>query len=45
MIEAFVNDSDKDEIMSHGFYLDQGKDTKEALEEAKNYAKLIGKLV
>ena len=44
MIEAFVNDSDKDEIMSHGFYLDQGKDTKEALEEAKNYAKLIGKL-
>ena len=45
MIEEFVNDSDKDEIMSHGFYLDPGKDTKEALEEAKNYAKLIGKLV
>ena len=45
MIEEFVNDSDKDEIMSHGFYLDQGKNTKEALEEAKNYAKLIGKLV
>ena len=45
MIEEFVNDSDKDEIMSHGFYLDPEKNIKEALEEAKNYAKLIGKLV
>jgi len=44
MIEEFVNDSDKDEIMSHGFYLDPEKNIKEALEEAKNYAKLIGKL-
>ena len=45
MIEEFVNDSDKDEIMSQGFYLDPEKNIKEALEEAKNYAKLIGKLV
>ena len=45
MIEEFVKDSDKDEIMSHGFYLDPEKNIKEALEEAKNYAKLIGKLV
>ena len=45
MIEEFVNDSDKDEIMSHGFYLDPEKNIKEALEEAKNYATLIGKLV
>ena len=30
--------------MSHGFYLDPEKNIKEALEGAKNYAKLIGKL-
>ena len=29
----------------NGFYLEAGKNRKAALEEAKNYAKLIGKLI
>ncbi|TGY47959.1 type VI secretion system tip protein VgrG [Rodentibacter caecimuris] len=45
MIEGFEEDSEKDEVMNHGFYLDQGKEEKEALKIAKEYAKLIGKLV
>ncbi|MBN6063447.1 type IV secretion protein Rhs [Aggregatibacter actinomycetemcomitans] len=45
MVEEFVNDSENDAVMRHGFYLAAGKNRKAALEDAKNYAKLIGKLI